>query len=208
MSNYSEERNLQLVKEYQSGNVEVFQELFESNQGLFKQILHKYRHTPFIDENHKYSSCQLGFLDAIMSFKEGQGRTFGSYLGYCMSNRIKQDIEYLNSKSRKKLLGENISVDANEAIELDMKLAGDPLEADDLYFNEHFPETSEAIEYALEQVKNQNVKPYLLSMTIGDMKQVEVTDITGETKQTVNYQVKAFKSNIKKYMETIKEGLA
>lgn len=202
MSN--QEKNLLLLKQFQNGDEFAFEELFRKNQGLIISVLKKFSNLKYIDDQQKISLCYKGFMKACETYDTVNPKsTFSHYVFKGMGACIIEENRNMQFKGRQSMMQASVSMNINNS---DDDFSLDSIKGEeDNYFEGEFPSLKTAIQYALEKCQNDKIKEYLLLLTLEEYSQQEVADLTGESRQVVNYQVKKFKENIKKYIELNKE---
>ena len=88
---------LELVLAAKNGDNHAFEALLDKYQGLLSSMSKKYSdmcHEVLKDREDFLQEAKIAFYNAVISFDEGKGRTFGAYAKVC--------IRKLNSKKRLK----------------------------------------------------------------------------------------------------------
>lgn len=91
--------NEELAKNYQAGNIEVFETLWNKNLGLAKTIVKKYRYINGYDFEDLLSECEAEFWRWLPKFDQSKG-SFAWYMGRVMESKMKQLLEKSKTKSR------------------------------------------------------------------------------------------------------------
>lgn len=96
---------LELVFSAKNGDNHAFEALLDKYQGLLSSMSKKYSdmcYEVLKDREDFLQEAKIAFYNAVMSFDEGKGRTFGAYAKVCIRNKLVSCIRELNSKKRLK----------------------------------------------------------------------------------------------------------
>jgi len=199
-----EEMNNQLIKKFQNGDNEAFNELYELNIKLIRKYINKFSHVKRLDEHDLWSIASNAFLRTAKSFKEGKGKKFSSLYVTNFYGDVYTALDYFNRSGRKEGLKKTFSFHntaSNHKNEEENPIEHLLVGYDDKYFENQFQDTTiEIIQTAISKVRK-DVQPYIMKIINGDIEQIAVSKLLGISRKVVSYQVKVFKNEFKELWE-------
>jgi len=199
-----EEMNNQLIKKFQNGDNDAFNELYELNIKLIKKYINKFSHIKRLDEHDLWSIASNAFLRTAKSFKEGKGKKFSSLYVTNFYGDVYTALDYFNRSGRQEGLKKTFSyhnTTSNHKNEEEKSMEHLLVGYEDKYFENQFQDTTiEILQTAINKVRK-DVQPYIMKIINGDIEQIAVSNLLGISRKVVSYQVKVFKSEFKELWE-------
>lgn len=193
--------NEELLLQYKNGVEEAGNELYIRNKGLIGDLIKKYKNTVIISEDDIFSACNLGFYQAIKSYKVEGDCKFSSYCYHVMMNEVNKSIKHAGRKMRNDLdhsftyLDDTaLNGEANQIIEVMDLSSHDPLVRKDYTY------LYDAIEYAKSLIMDK-YHPYLVPMLYKEITTYKVADLVGNSRKTVQYTITRFRRLVSEYIE-------
>lgn len=201
MTTYDTQEDIKLVAAYQGGDEAAFNKLFKKHERLVKSVVFKFRNHEYLDKDQRHSACLLGFFQAAKTFDVTKSTVFSTHAYSCMIKRVLDDVEKHKRKGRDEMASQTISLfHKTNTKEDDVELINIIKGSDFIAFKDSFPNTQEAIEFAMSKLKD-FMHPYIMDLLYGEYTYVEVAKELGVTRQVVEYHVRTFKNNIKSKLE-------
>jgi len=190
-----------LVLAYQDGEELALDKLIEINQGLIQSVVNSFKNIYYIEDEEKMSLCYIGFYEAAKNYKTEGNSVFGTYATNCMRTEILNKIQWFKYKDRIELEKQTESMHKKVSGKDGETELGDILmamETKDKYFDYEYINVKPAIDFAITKVR-EDLRPYIVPILIGDMKQRDLVEDTGICKKLLNYYLRVFKKNFQSY---------
>ena len=179
--------NEELIRLYKLGDEAAFNEFYEKNQPLLKDLLRKYKHYHSVDAELKWEILNESIAIAISTFDEERGYTFFALLEKVFYNELNRELKRCNREKRKpKNANVHTMYGENGTCIIDLYL-----HHEDKYFKGELVSYN-LINKALEKC-NEKHRPYILPILLGKRTYEEVCEILNTSRQNVYDSVKRFK---------------
>ncbi|RKJ60157.1 hypothetical protein D7X33_28235 [Butyricicoccus sp. 1XD8-22] len=186
-----------------TGNEDAFNEIHKRFERMMKRFYKRHIINNFLEEAELLSCCQVGLYNAVMAYSEDKSVGLSTMIYRYIQTAINNRYDYYMRNGRGYLINHSESiyklVGNDEDIQL-YELLNHP-NSEDEYFKDQCVDYKEMINYALSKVNNEEVKPYIIPILIGDYTQDDVAKIIGVKYQAVQYHLKKFKKYIENYIK-------
>lgn len=195
--------NEELALQYQNGNELAFEELYNRFKKLMNKFIYKHLRYGYLEKDELSSLCEIGLYKAIVSYTTDKTVKLSTMIYRYIQTAIHHKYDYLKRNGRNELRKNSISIN----ITIESSHGEIPLydilnydNSEDVYFGNNFTYLNSALEYALSNLKNNEVKKYIIPILIGEYGVSEVGNIIGKHRNSICNYINQFKIHINEYL--------